>query len=269
MLFSVVTPSLNCRDYIESNLASVRKQGFGPDQLEHWVIDGGSTDGTLEVLKSAKNIQWISEPDKGLSDAVNKGIQRAKGDWIIWLNADDLLADSALKTFLDYAEKHPQIRVFCGDQVILRYDGSVEQKVPGWDYNLNDLLGVRTGMNQAATFVHCEVYQKAGLLDVGNRYTMDYEWLVRAMHHYKCVPIPQVLTYYRRRKGSITHTHLIKQYRDFLTIRRRYKKSYFAMGELRIRFYLCTEPFRRAIGFRKCVRAVKRFFGQEPPHPIN
>ncbi len=241
MLFSIVTPSLNCKDHISTNIASVRRQGLGADEFEHWIIDGGSTDGTLEILKGAQDLKWISEPDKGLSDAVNKGIQRAAGEWIIWLNADDYLADDALATFLDHARKYPDIRIFCGDQGILRYDGTVEQIVPGWDYNLKDLLGTRTGMNQAATFVHREVYQKAGLLDVGNRYTMDYEWLVRAMHHYKCVPMHHVMTYYRRRKGSITQVNLKKQYEDFLAIRRRYGKSYFSLGELRIRFYLYTD----------------------------
>ncbi|HEX3720182.1 MAG TPA: glycosyltransferase family 2 protein [Verrucomicrobiae bacterium] len=269
MLFSIITPSLNCKDYISANIESVRKQGFGAEELEQRVIDGGSTDGTLDVLRSEAEIEWISEPDKGLADAVNKGIQRAKGDWIIWLNADDALADDGLKTFLRYVHLHPGIRIFCGNQAILRYDGTVEQVVPGWDYNLKDLLGVRTGMNQAATFVHQEVYQKAGLLDVGNRYTMDYEWLVRAMHHYKCVPIPHVLTHYRRRKGSITHAHLTKQYEDFLAIRRRYEKSYFTLGELRIRFYLYTDPLRQIGWLRKFVRVIKRLFGQEPAHPVN
>jgi glycosyltransferase involved in cell wall biosynthesis len=269
MLFSIVTPSLNCKDYISANIASVQKQKIGLNQLEHWIIDGGSNDGTLEILKREKELKWVSEPDKGLSDAVNKGIQRATGDWIIWLNADDMLADDAFEIFLKFMRRHPDIRIFCGNQAILRYDGTVEQIVPGWDYNLTDLLGTRTGINQAATFVHREVYQKAGLLDVENRYTMDYEWLVRAMHHYQCVPIPHVLTYYRRRKGSITHAHLTKQYRDFLAIRRRYRKSYFSLGELRIRFYLYSDPLRQLPWCRKFVRNIKGLFGKEPPHPMS
>src|SRR5262249_37846723 len=154
-------------------------QGLGADQLEHWIIDGGSSDGTVELLRTQPDVHWISEPDKGLSDAVNKGIQRAKGEWIIWLNADDLLAAEACGNFLRFAKLHPEIKVFAGDQVILRYDGTEEQKIQGWDYNLKDLLGYRTGINQAATIIHRSVYEKVGLLDVSNRFTMDYEWMVR------------------------------------------------------------------------------------------
>src|SRR6266480_4077053 len=160
MIFTVVTPAFNCRDFILENFQSVRSQGMTAEQLEHWVIDGGSTDETVEILKKSEGIKWVSEPDKGLSDAVNKGIQRAKGDWIIWLNADDMLAKDACKTFLKYVEEYPHIRIFAGDLVILQRDGDVEQKIEGWDYNLSDLLGIRTGMNQPSTFVHREVYQK-------------------------------------------------------------------------------------------------------------
>jgi glycosyltransferase involved in cell wall biosynthesis len=268
MLFSIVTPSLNCRDFILENIKSVRKQGFADDQIEHWIIDGGSNDGTMEMLQSEPGIKWISEPDRGLSDAVNKGLERAAGDWIVWLNADDFLADNALNIFLEYVRKHPGTRVFCGDQTILRYNGTVEQTVAGWDYNLKDLLGTRTGMNQASTFVHREVYAKVGLLDVSNRYAMDYEWLVRAMHHYQCVPIPQVLTYYRRRQGSIMDVHMRQQFEVFLAVRRKYHQPYLSSAELWIRFYIYTDWLRKIRWFRRLVRQIKGIFGKRSLHPI-
>jgi glycosyltransferase involved in cell wall biosynthesis len=269
MLFSIVTPCLNCKDFIANNLTSVRQQGYGPDDLEQWVIDGGSADGTLDVLKSAPDVKWISERDKGLSDAVNKGIQKAQGEWIIWLNADDLLADDALKTFLEYTRRHPEIRVFEGSQTYLRYDGTPEQTVPGSAHRLEDILGMETGMNQASLFVHREVYEKVGLLDAENRYTMDYEWLVRAMHHYQCVPIPHVLTYYRRRKGSITDVHLKRQFDDFLAIRRRYHQPRLCRAEFRILFYIYTDRLRKVSWLRRGVRHVKGLFGMKPLHPMS
>jgi glycosyltransferase involved in cell wall biosynthesis len=267
MLFSVVTPSLNCGKYIQNNFASVRKQGFGPDDLEHWVIDGGSRDDTLAILKAEPNVKWISEPDKGLSDAVNKGIHRAKGEWIIWLNADDFLADGALKTFLEYTRRYPDIRVFEGGETYLRYDGTVEQTVAGSDHPLEKILGTETSMNQASTFVHREVYQKAGLLDVSVRYAMDYEWLARAMHHYECVPIKEVLTFYRRRQGSIMDAHVVDHFQTFLAVRRRFNQPRLSRAEFRIRFYIYTEPLRRVRWLRRLVRRIKGMFGSVPLHP--
>jgi len=268
MIFTVVTPSFNCGEYLLGNLDSVRRQGLGPGELEHWVIDGASTDGTVELLRQQPDIRWISEPDRGLSDAVNKGIQRAKGDWIIWLNADDFLAPDALQVFLKQVRNHPQIRIFCGHLTILRYDGTVEESVPAWDYNLKDLLGTRTGINQSSTFIHREAYEKVGLLDVSDRYTMDYEWLVRAMHHYQCVPIPHVLTFYRRRRGSITDANLVRQFENFLAIRRRYGQPRLCRAEFRIRFFLYTDWLRRNRWLRRGVRRIKRIVGREPAHPI-
>lgn len=268
MLFSVITPSLNCKEFILRNIESVRAQGFSKDELEHWVIDGGSTDGTVDILKQQPDILWISEPDKGLSDAVNKGIKLARGQWIIWLNADDFLAKDACKVFLQYAEANPDIKIFCGELAILRYDGSLEQVYPAWDYNLKDLLGERTGINQASTFIHREVFEKVGLLDISYRYAMDYEWLVRAMHHYKCVPINHILAYYQRRKGSLMDAHLKEHFEVFLKIRRRYNQPYLCRAEFRIRFYLYTDWLRRIKPIRKGVRFVKRLFGKEPLHPM-
>jgi len=268
MIFSVVTPSFNCNDFILENIQSVRDQGFGPDELEHWIIDGGSTDGTVETLKNQSGIQWISERDKGLSDAVNKGIQRAKGDWIIWLNADDLLAKDACKIFLQYVTKYPDIRLFAGDLIYLSADGTIEQNMPGWAYNFDDLLGPHTGINQPSTFVHREVYQKVALIDVSNRYAMDYEWVLRAVQHYKCVHIPHVLSYFRRRKGSITDAHMPEQFREFIRQRRKYGKSRFSRVELGFWFYIYTDWLRQIPFVRRGVRRVKRVFGKEPVRPM-
>jgi glycosyltransferase involved in cell wall biosynthesis len=267
MLFSVITPSLNCGELLPANIESVRNQGLGAGELEHWVIDGGSRDGTVEYLKAQSDIQWLSEKDNGLSHAVNKGIQRAKGDWILWLNADDTLAEGALRIVQRHIKQHPAIRIFAGALTYLRYDGSAEQTVPAWEYSLPQLLGQQTGINQPSTFIHREVFQKVGLLDESNHYAMDYEWMVRAMHHCKCLPVPEVLSFYRRRRGSITDAHMVKQHEEFLKIRRRYGQPVFSRAEFRIRFYIWTEPLRRICWLRPAVRRVKRLFGREPSHP--
>lgn len=89
-LFSIITPTFNRRDFLEINIKSLLNQSY--QNFEHIVIDGGSTDGTVELLKkyeSQYNMRWISEPDNGIYDAVNKGIKMAKGEIIAYLNSDD------------------------------------------------------------------------------------------------------------------------------------------------------------------------------------
>lgn len=268
ILFTVVTPSFNCAPYIKRNLESVRQQGLPPGQIEHWIIDGGSTDGTVDILRSASDIRWVSEPDKGLSDAVNKGIQRSQGEWIAWINADDQLCPGALKTVRDWAQRFPDAKIFVGDEIILRYDGTQEQVVKGRAYTFDDLLGRESGINQASTIVHRSVYERVGLLDVGIRYAMDYEWMVRASEFFPCVYIPQALTAYQRREGSLMDAHMAAHFRTFQAVRRRYRRPPWELLGRRIGFYLATEPLRRIRWVRKLVRGIKVAFDREPLHPF-
>jgi len=267
-VFSIVTPALNCVKFLPRNRASILAQDLEPDQYEHWVIDGGSSDGTVEWLRTQPGVKWISEKDRGLSHAVNKGIARSIGQWIIWLNADDELAPGALQAFLDLKPAYPGTCLFCGAQKVFGYDETLETIERGWDYNLEQLLSVRTAIVQASTFVERRVYETVGLLDETYRYAMDYEWTVRAAHQFKCQPLPCVLTHYHRRRGSIMDHGIANQHREFLRVRRAWKQGRLTPAELRLHFYLVTEPFRRIRWVRFVVRKIKTLVGCKPNHPL-
>ena len=102
---SVITPSMNAAATLQETLDSVRDQGY-PD-VEHIVVDGGSTDGTLELLESASGVRWVSEPDDGRVDAANKGLAMASGDVVAWLNADDRYEPGALTAVGEALARNP------------------------------------------------------------------------------------------------------------------------------------------------------------------
>lgn len=106
MKFSIVTASFNAGQFIRDCVESVRQQAGV--EWEHIIVDAGSTDGTLDILRKYPHLRWKSEPDKGISDGFNKGFRQATGEWVMWLNADDYLLPGALEKVAAFADSHPE-----------------------------------------------------------------------------------------------------------------------------------------------------------------
>src|SRR5260221_5302272 len=122
-LVSIVTPSYNQGKFIRETIESVLTQDYA--NIEYWVIDGGSTDETLGILQQYENdprFHWISEPDKGQSDAINKGWSRCQGDVLAWLCSDDLYCPGAIRTQVDYLLSHPDVDAVYGDVLFVDVD---------------------------------------------------------------------------------------------------------------------------------------------------
>ena len=111
--FSIITASYNYAEYIREMLDSVA--GQEDVTFEHIIYDAGSTDGTLDIIKEYEHVSLFVEPDDGMSDAINKGFERASGEWVMWLNTDDRLHPGALKEVLRFAAKY---RAFLGYMLI-------------------------------------------------------------------------------------------------------------------------------------------------------
>jgi glycosyltransferase involved in cell wall biosynthesis len=130
---SVITPSYNTADFIEDALLSVSRQKGVP--VEHIVIDGASTDNSLEIVKRYPKAQWISEPDRGQSDAINKGFLRATGDLVGWLNADDYYLPGGLAAIARAAQEHPEADVIHGDCVFVDSAGKIVRSKVEHDFD--------------------------------------------------------------------------------------------------------------------------------------
>ena len=122
MKFSILTPTLNSAESLERTINSVLQQNY--DNWEHIIIDGGSTDGTIEIIKKYPHLKWISEPDRGIYDAMNKGITLANGDWIYFLGSDDLLKPGILKKI--GASENSNVDVIYGNVWSTRFGGKYD-----------------------------------------------------------------------------------------------------------------------------------------------
>jgi glycosyltransferase involved in cell wall biosynthesis len=174
---TIITPSYNQGKFIQKTIDSVLSQGIS--NLEYLIFDGGSTDKTVDILKSYGNrIDWVSEKDKGQADAVNKGLLKANGDIIGWLNSDDIYYPDAFKNVLDVFNNHPQVDMIYGDaDHIDEQDRFIEPYyTEEWDYErLKDVCFIC----QPAVFFRKSIVEKCGLLDSALQYCMDYEYWLR------------------------------------------------------------------------------------------
>jgi glycosyltransferase involved in cell wall biosynthesis len=174
--FSIITAALNGAAHLECCLQSVASQKNV--DLEHIVIDGGSSDGSADILRRWSNrlAYWCSEPDSGISEAMNKGLQHARGTWLLFLHADDeLLGDDALSRIAAFlADTSASI---VGFPIMF---GSAENRRKLTPRGGDARLYFKTGFFHQATFVRRHVFVEIGSYDTKLRIAMDYEFFLRA-----------------------------------------------------------------------------------------
>jgi glycosyltransferase involved in cell wall biosynthesis len=176
MKVSVVTPSFNQGRFIERTLRSVATQS---GLVNHMVVDGGSTDNTLDVLKSfGDDLRWISEKDNGQSDAINKGIRGTDGDIIGWLNSDDIYYPGAISRVVAFFDAHPEIDVIYGMADHIDQNDKAFESYPSEPWNF-ERLKETCYICQPTAFFRRRVVEKHGLLDDDLHYCMDYEFWLR------------------------------------------------------------------------------------------
>lgn len=181
-LVSVLTPSFNQRRWLGETLDSVARQTY--PHLEHVVVDGGSTDGSVDLLRAALPAgDWISEPDGGQSEALNKAFDRSRGEIIGWLNSDDAyLFDDAVESVVNYFRAHPDVDVVYGHAALVSESGGLLHVMWMPTYSKKRLWR-QNFISQPAVFIRRRALED-GFLDESFHYTMDHElWLRLAARH--------------------------------------------------------------------------------------
>jgi glycosyltransferase involved in cell wall biosynthesis len=177
-LVSIVTPTLNQGQFIEATIRSVREQTY--QHFEHIVVDGGSADGTLDILRLNEGtypMRWISEPDRGMYDAINKGMAMANGDILAYLNSDDLYFPWTLEAVVEAFEQHPDADVVYGDAMGISPTGRLDLRFqPPHRYGF--LLHASSYV-QPAVFWRRAVAERVGRFDASMRLAGDLDFLLR------------------------------------------------------------------------------------------
>lgn len=180
MRVSIVTPSFRQARFLERTLTSVLGQGW-PD-LEYMVVDGGSDDGSVEIIRryADRLAWWTSEADRGQSHAINKGLQRATGDIVGWLNSDDTLAPHALSRIAEVFERHPEVQLVYGNVCLIDADDRLLRRLVAIPTCFGELQRFNRNLwSQPGTFWRRSLHTRLGWLDEGLHCTMDCDWWSR------------------------------------------------------------------------------------------
>lgn len=189
---TVITPSYNQAAYLDRTIRSVLDQNY--PNLEYIIIDGGSTDGSVDIIRRYVDqlAYWVSEPDGGQCDAINRGLLRATGEWVAWQNSDDIYYPSAFHDLADAAIKNPQATLIIADLMLIdEYDRPlrVNRYVKP---NFKALLAEGMLLANQAAFWRRDIQAGIGLLDEGLQCSFDYDWFLRLAEHGEGVHVNRI-----------------------------------------------------------------------------
>jgi glycosyltransferase involved in cell wall biosynthesis len=216
---SIVTPTLNAAAYLEQCLASVAGQAV--EDLEHIVVDGGSSDATQAIARRFPGVIWISRPGSGQTAAINAGLQGAQGDVVAWLNADDAYTPGALQEVVERFSRDPGLDLLYGDcQVVGPLGQTLWWERPG-NYDFGRLLRRGNYIAQPAVFLRKRVFASVGYLDESLEYGMDYDLWLRLRGH-TVAYVPRTLARFRWHTDSKSARGQARSWNEFLRIVRRH-----------------------------------------------
>jgi glycosyltransferase involved in cell wall biosynthesis len=191
-LVSIITPSYNQASFLEASLRSMLEQKY--PSIEYLVVDGGSTDGSVEIIRKYADrlAWWVSEPDHGQAEAINKGFRRAQGEFIAWLNSDDQYLPGAVAAAVAAFQEHPAAGLVYGDVLAVDEADRRINLMRFGDHTLLDLMSFKI-IGQPAVFMRRSALDQAGELDASYHFLLDHHLWLRIASQTPMVHIPKTL----------------------------------------------------------------------------
>jgi len=203
-LVSIVTPSRNQAAFLEATMQSVLDQDY--PRIEYLVIDGASTDGSLEIIhKYQKRLAyWVSEADRGQTEAINKGFAHAKGEILAWLNSDDLYLPGAISQAVAYLADHPEAGMVYGTADYINEKDQVIGHFPARQTDYRRLRNGYVHIPQQSAFFRASIWKQVGPLDPSFFFAMDYDLWVRIARISRIDFVPETWSLFRLHENAKT-----------------------------------------------------------------
>ena len=196
-LVSIITPSFNQARYLDATIQSVLSQDY--PNIEYMIVDGDSNDGTINVIKKYQSnlAWWVSEKDKGQTDALNKGFARAKGEILAWLNSDDTYEPGAVSAAVRYLQEHPEVGMVYGDCNFINESGRVIGQFDSAQTSYRLLRQGYSHIPQQTMFFRADLWKQVGPLDTSFYFAMDYDLWTRIAARSQIRYVPQTWANFR------------------------------------------------------------------------
>jgi len=267
-LVSIITPSFNQARYIEATIQSVITQDY--PNIEYIIVDGGSNDGTVEIIKkhtlesgSSLHSQgvlpstrqqavgvhkqginwWVSEQDKGQTDAINKGFARAKGEILAWLNSDDTYEPGAISNAVKYLMDHPDVGMVYGDCNFINEAGKVIGKFGSAQTNYKLLRQGYAHIPQQTMFFRADLWKQVGPLDSSFYFAMDYDLWTRLAARTVLKYVPQTWANFRLHTSGKTIAADDRCWPEMMRVHYRDGGSFFSVIVLKYYIRKLIAPF--------------------------
>jgi len=217
LTFSIVTPSYNQGEFLAETIESVIGQA-GDFLIDYVIVDGGSTDNSVEIIRHYDSLlqqggwplkcrqityRWLSEKDRGQTDALEKGFRMAEGEIFAWLNSDDIYLPGTLQTVAGFFRDQPETGLLYGDAHYCNIEGTIIGRYRTEDFNF-DKLAWFNFICQPAAFLRKDAFEAVGGLDESLHFAMDYDLWIRIGKRFPCRYLPLYLSTYRLHEASKT-----------------------------------------------------------------
>lgn len=235
---SIVMPSFNQAEFIERSICSVLNQTY--PNIELLVIDGGSTDGSVEIIKSYQDklSYWVSEPDRGQTDAINKGLAIASGEWVGWQNSDDLFSPDAIQEMIDRAQRSPWADLVIGDMCLIDRNDRAIRNIRYITPSYKSILAEGMVLTNQSAIWRRSIHNDIGFLNDQLHYGFDYDWFLRVLKNYRAVHIRKILGYLRIHDQTKTTLHQPLFQQEYAKILNGREVSPFAKKMYKVRRYV-------------------------------
>lgn len=209
---SVITPTYNSGEYIRDAIESVKKQTY--DNIEHIVVDGGSNDNTLKIIEEFDSVEYVSENDEGMYDAINKGIKISDGDYIGWLNSDDIYVENAFDLYKRVFKRKRRPDLIAGDSDVFKQNGEYRERLKKYEFTDPELLSkgrvTHNGIALNGCLISADFIESVGKFDSSLQIAGDAEYLYRIVSHRPtAASVDEVVYRYRSHNDSHTFADMV------------------------------------------------------------